>query len=98
MSTKRVLRRTTFHAVVSAVAADLAVDIEAARLPVDVMSLFLAGVMRDVIEQIQLRRRQDLFEDAACQCRQYLPIGERAVDAGTHGAEVSLAERRGQRR
>ena len=64
----------------------------------DSMRLDLARVVRDVVEQRQLRLRHDLGKGLAHQMRDDLPVGERAVDGRAHGTQVRRAERRVDRR
>ena len=41
---------------------------------------------------------KEMGEDPTCQVRDDLPIGQRAIDPGAHGAEIALAELRPDRR
>src|SRR5262249_29164014 len=61
---------------------------------VDLMLLDLAGVVRHVVEKIELRGGEQRLERIAREMREYLPVGERAVDRGAHGAQVALSDRR----
>ena len=69
----------------------LAVDIELALAAVDDMGLLLAGVVGDIVKQAQVRP-QHIPEHLACQVGDDLAIGQGAVDAGAHGAEVGAAQ------
>ena len=53
----------------------------------------LTGIVRHIVEQRQLGLRKDFRECLAHEMRDDLPIGERAVDACAHGAEIVLADR-----
>src|SRR3569832_1731044 len=59
----------------------------------DLVLLELAGVMRDVVDQAQIGMRKYFGEGAAREVREYLTVGERAVDGRAHGAEILLAGR-----
>ena len=69
-----------------------AMHVELPQLASDAVLFQLAGVVRYVVQQRQLRRRQQLGEHLAHQVRQDLPVGQRAVDGGAHGPQVFLAE------
>ena len=72
--------------------APFAMDEEPAALALDLVPFLLAGVVRDVEEQIEARLRKIMTEHAPGQMRDDLTVGERAVDARAHGAEIALPE------
>ena len=71
-----------------------AVNVELLHLAVRAVLLDFARVVRDVVEQRQLRLRQNVGKDLAHEVREDLAIGERAIDRGTHCTQVLLADGR----
>ena len=53
--------------------------------------LDLAGVVRDIEQELQLAIWKEVREYAPRIVAKDLAVGERAIDRGAHGAEVSLA-------
>src|SRR5438094_10149361 len=66
----------------------LAMHVELARSSAGAEILDLAGVMRDVIEERQMRLREHVGEHLAQEMREDLAVGERAIDRRTHGPEI----------
>jgi len=61
-------------------------------ITIDRMLLNLTGVVRYVVEQRELRIRQDLAEGTTHKMCDDLAIGERAVGGGTHCAQIVLSQ------
>ena len=73
-------------------------DVEVLVDAVDAMPFDFAGVVRDVVEQPEIRIRQERRECGTREMREDLPVGERAIDRRAHRAEIALPERRLDRR
>ena len=76
----------------------LAMHVQLAQPAVDDVPLDLAGVVRHVVEQRELRSGQHGLEDTARQMREDLPVRQRTVDRRAHRAEVAFARGRADRR
>src|SRR5271157_3138921 len=80
----------------------LAVDAHLHPLPVDLVRLDLAHVVRDVVNLVQIPIGQlaleHLGKTLARQVRQNLPVAESEIGSGLHGAQVAAAFRRMERR
>ncbi len=76
----------------------LAVDVDLLFTAVNGVGFQLAGIMGNVVEQIEPGFRKIMSENTACQVRDDLPVCQRAVDRGTHGAEIALTDGRVQGR
>jgi len=76
----------------------LAVHEQPPRLAVHGVSLFLAGVVRHVVDQRQPGLGKEAREHLPRQMRQDLPVGQRAVDGRPHGAQILAPECRFERR
>ena len=68
----------------------LAMDEQVALSSGNPMRLLLAGVVRNVEQQIELRLREVMAEHAPRQVGNDLPVGQRAIDRRAHRAEVAL--------
>ena len=67
---------------------------EFARHPVDSVGFHLAGIVGNVEQKVQTCPGQNIREGLSYQMADDLAIGEGAIDAGPHGAEIAFAERR----
>ncbi len=72
----------------------LVVDLDVARFTIDAMPLDLAGVVRHIEQQLEMRPWEQRRKDLARQMTDDLPIGNRAVNSSAHGALVALPDRR----
>ena len=63
-------------------------------LAVHLVGLFLAGVVRDIVEKLQLRIGIDAGKHLAGEMGDDLAVGQGAVDTGAHGAKITLSHRR----
>src|SRR4029450_126741 len=76
----------------------LAVNEQLLRLAVDAVEFDLARVVGDVEQQVERSVRKEAPDDPACVMAENFPIGERAIDRRTHGAEIALADLGADRR
>src|SRR6266704_4379485 len=76
----------------------LAVHEEPVSLAIDGVLLLLAGVVRHVVEKRQARLWEQGAKRLARQVREDLSVGERAIHACPHRAQVTLADGRADRR
>src|SRR5690606_15649156 len=74
----------------------LTVDEQGAPKTVDLVLLALAGVVGDVVDKLETRLRQQPVKRGARQVGDDLAVGQSAVDAGAHGAEILGAEIRSE--
>ena len=72
----------------------LAMDEQFPVHAVDHMALFLAGVVRDVVEKIELGIGEYPGKDLAGEMADDLAVGQGAVDRRPHGAEITFSKRR----
>ncbi len=70
----------------------LAMHIELSLAAVDHVGFHFAGIVRDIIQQFQLGIGQHPLHAFPGQVSKDLTIGEGAVDAGPHGAKISLSD------
>jgi hypothetical protein len=75
-----------------------AVNEETAAFARNFVLFLLAGVVRDIKEHRKRSFGKEILEDPARQMRQDLTVGERAVDARAHCAEIAFANLGADRR
>ena len=71
----------------------LAVDIKRRLAAIDLVLLDTARVVGNIVEQRQVRTEFERRKRLADEVHQDLPVRQRTVDGGPHGAEVFLAGR-----
>jgi len=70
----------------------LTVHVKLASPALDYVALDFAGVVGDVVEQLEIRFGDALGEDLAREVGQDLPVCQRTVDGRAHGPQVALAD------
>ena len=70
----------------------LAMNEQLAPLVLDTMCLDLAGVVGDVEKEVEQAVREEVAEDLPGVVAYNLAVGQRAVDARPHGAEIARAD------
>src|SRR5688572_32339127 len=66
--------------------------VQLSRCSVDAMLFHLARVVRYVVEQRQLRFRENIRKDLPHEMREDLAIRKRTVDRGAHCAQIPLTD------